>query len=732
MTKMTTRNNSRWLQVVEKAPVGIMVLSLKGELLDCNPASEQFWQQRNSLAGPPDIIRLLQLELDKLVDLLSTPAQETLTRTLHLQPQAGQPDQLSAWISFRLSGLYDAQGQLDEILVCHSDISDQTYNQQVIENTALGVSAQSGQAFFDSLVIHLARIFDARYAFVGLLEHDGSGHSIRTLALSIEGRISDNFTYSMHKTPCADVMGQKTCAYTSGVQQMYPDDLLLQEMDIDSYIGSPIFSPEGKPIGILVVMDNKPLQRIGQVSSILEIFAARAGAEIQRRQAEEKLKRMAFEDYLTRLPNRASLYQHLKQLLHKPAADTTPEPHSALLLIDLDHFKTINDALGHDIGDEIIRKTAERLRHKLPDDLFVCRIGGDEFVVVSSELKNGITLPEVKLLTDKIQYLLNQPFQIGERILNVSASIGVVMFPQNQLYKNCSELDLMRFADIALYQAKNAGRSQSAYYSPEHQLAVDERLEIERGLRQALTDNQLQLYMQPQVNLDGQILGAEVLLRWLHPEQGMIPPFRFIPIAEESGLILRLGDWVLEQTLQLINQWQSNHREVPQQISVNVSAWQFSQTDFVERVSQQCARYGIAAQQLVLELTESALLHDIEEARFKLQSLRNAGFRISLDDFGTGYSSLAYLRDLPLDELKIDKSFIDEVKTGTNPPLVESMLAIGRHMGLDVIAEGVETEDQARQLHAMGCLRYQGYHYARPMPAQTLPDWIAEHSLQES
>lgn len=721
-------NSNKWNQVFQHAPIGMLVLSLEGEVQHYNHSAKRFWGDCLHPQTPLDIPRLIGSSPEELIqhfqgdDHILTLTQQLSVSTTN---SASPP---SAWVRFQISPIKGKSGQISEFLVTHEDISEEIYSRQVIENTAQGVSAISGQGFFESLVTHLARIFDAQYAFIGLLDSGENPHrQITTLALSAGGEIVDNFSYVLKDTPCDDVYGQSTCAICQGVQELYPDDILLQEMDIEGYIGAPIFDPSGEPLGIMVVLDTKPLERIDQVKSILEIFAARAGAEMQRMAAEQQIHRMAYEDYLTHLPNRASLYLELQDLKNNAKAGD-PEPHSALFMIDLDHFKTINDALGHDVGDEIIRKAGERLRQKLPSEVFISRIGGDEFVILLRRQRQGIDTKEVELLAEKVLYLLSQPFQVGDRIINIGASIGVVLFPQTSLADNYSELDLMRYADIALYQAKSAGRERCVVYSPEHQQEVNNRLEIERGLRVALESNQFSIFMQPQVNPQSQALGAEVLLRWEHPEKGMIPPFLFIPIAEETGLILRIGNWVMDKTLETLSNWQKQGVSSPQAISINVSAWQFSQPDFVVQTRSLCEKWLISPKRIVLEVTETALLRDISETQLKLEALRQEGFRISLDDFGTGYSSLAYLRDLPLDELKIDKTFIDEVQPGSRQPLVESMIAIGKHMNMNVVAEGVETADQASQLEKMGCVIYQGYHFARPMPAEELPDWIKKQN----
>ena len=724
--------NKKWAQVVDQTPVATIILSSQGKVITSNQASTDFWGQALEKQSDIDLFALLQVTPQQLDQTFCHQQQNQDQKALTLRlekgaTQYGLTAQKDAWMHFNLYPVRDEQGQLSEVVISHYDVTEEEYAKQAIQSIAAGVSSSSGREFFDQLVLNLGQLFNAQYAFIGLLEQDANGdRSIRTLSMCSQDQIIDNITYALKDTPCDTVFGRDTCVYNGDVQQVFPNDIMLQEMGIEGYIGTPIFEPDGTPLGIMVIVDTKPLKRLDQTTSILEIFAARAGAELQRLNAEAKIRQMAYEDYLTQLPNRDQMHEHLRDVLNQARK---LNQQTAMFLIDLDHFKTINDALGHDVGDEIIRKMGERLRQQLGSELFIARVGGDEFVVIDQG-KNNLTELDVKLLADQLLYLLMQPLQVGERILNIGGSIGAVIFPEGLPNEGCSELDLLRHADIALYQAKNSGRNNSVIFEPGLQQRVNERLEIERGLREALEYDHLKLYLQPQVQQDGSIVGAEVLLRWQHPEQGLIPPIRFIPVAEETGLILRLGHWVLDNTFKQLAQWQAEGTPCPDQISINISAWQFAQQDFVEQVKSLVEQRGIQPQHIILEVTETALLTDIEETRLKLELLRGQGFKVSLDDFGTGYSSLAYLKDLPLDELKIDKTFVDEIKPGEKQPLVESMLAIGKHMQLSVIAEGVETQEQCQQLGLMGCQNFQGHYFAKPMPAEELPAWVAQNRQQ--
>ncbi|MBB1487849.1 sensor domain-containing protein [Oceanospirillum sediminis] len=733
--------NQKWAQVVHQTPEPIIILKPDGEIIRSNQSSRDFWKQDLTGVQGRALLQLFKLDIDEIDQAFCCSEADDIKRERVIPLSKGQKlgeliVQSEAWVRFSLYPVRDDRNIVTELVISHTDVSEQEYSRRAIETIAAGVSSASGKNFFDSLVLHLARLFEAEYAFIALVDQnktgEGTGRSVTTLALSAFNHIAENITYSLNGTPCDDVLGQEICSYSSGVQALFPDDILLQEMGVEGYIGAPVFAPDGQTLGVMVVLSVRPIEKIDQVTSILEIFAARAGAEIQRLDAEERMKRMAYEDYLTRLPNRARMHEQLHTLLED---SRLAESQSIMMLIDLDHFKTINDALGHDVGDEIIRKTGDRLRERLSQELFISRVGGDEFVVIAPSRMAETpdeTLLRARVLAGEILELLMQPFQVGERILNIGGSIGVVLFPEvcstaHETHQAATELDLLRFADIALYQAKNAGRNNSVIYEAGLQRLVNERLEIERGLRVALDEDQFVLYIQPQVDHMNHLTGGEILIRWLHPDKGMIPPFNFIPVAEETGLILRLGYWIIEHTFACIAQWHAEGQSVPGQISINISAWQFAQSDFTDQLHILLDEYRINPKHITLEITETALLSDIGDTKLKLALLRKTGFRISLDDFGTGYSSLAYLKDLPLDELKIDKAFVDEIRPGERQPLIESMISIGRHMNLDVLAEGVETEKQKQQLVQMGCQNFQGYLFSRPMAMSDFPEWLKAH-----
>ena len=433
----------------------------------------------------------------------------------------------------------------------------------------------------------------------------------------------------------------------------------------------------------------------------------------QRQIAEETIRYQAHFDELTNLPNRRLLLYHLKQEI---ARSRRHGHFGALLFLDLDHFKNINDSLGHVVGDALLRAVARRIDAHTRDEDTAARLGGDEFVVlvgvvertVDAAISGGHALAEA--LLDRIR----KPFTIEGHELTVSASIGVAIFP---LGGETPE-SLLQQADLAMYKAKDNGRSNVQVFLPTMQAEVDRRLEVERGLRQALVRGELRVYYQPQVQANGRIVGAEALVRWSHPEMGLVPPSAFIHVAEESGLIFELGAQVLYRACRDLASLDAHNRI---RISVNISPKQFREPQFIERVAQILKATGAPPDLLTLEITENVVIDNLDTTIARMHELRAMGIRFSIDDFGTGHSSLAYLKRLPLDAIKIDQSF---VRHATSDPsdaiIVETILVMARHLGLDAIAEGVEDDAALRFLMTRGCHKFQGYLFARPEPFHML------------
>lgn len=441
-----------------------------------------------------------------------------------------------------------------------------------------------------------------------------------------------------------------------------------------------------------------------------------------RRQAEFNLRHAAFHDALTGLPN----LQHALVMLGDMLAETTHSGYfGAVLLVDLDNFKTINDSLGHHVGDRVLQVIASNLVDAAPDGSVIARLGGDEFVVLLKPVSNNASSAgdDAMATAEALVERLAAPLSIDSRTLGMGASIGVAIF-SNQPE---SATDVLRCADIALYRAK-AGRNTARLFEPHMQQDADRRLELERGLRSALDNKELSLNFQPHVSMAGELVGAEVLLRWHHPVLGEVSPATFIPIAEETGLIHAIGTWVMAQACTHIRTWREAGVAFGGRLAVNVSPWQIAHPQFVQRIAAQVKSAGIEPGWLTLELTESALLNDFSRALVTLQELSDIGFRLALDDFGTGYSSLSYLQQLPLDELKIDQTFISALQPASADPLVGFIIDIGRRLGMTTIAEGVETSLQKETLEKLGCDVLQGYLICRPLGEADFLAWLALHA----
>lgn len=447
---------------------------------------------------------------------------------------------------------------------------------------------------------------------------------------------------------------------------------------------------------------------------LLGIAGLVAGFSLLERR-ERELRQSAYYDPLTALPNRALLRDRLHQAL------VTAERHShrgAVLYIDLDRFKTINDSLGHAVGDRLLQAVANCLRKAVRATDTVARLGGDEFVVVLAELKGDAERAAVvaQAVAEKLLVAVTRPFQIGNHELHTGPSIGIALFPMDGAHAD----EVLKQADTAMYQAKGVGGGTFHFYLPGMQLAAQHRLEIENDLHNALDRQELELYFQPQVAVaSGAIVGAEALVRWNHPRRGLVSPGDFIPIAEETGIILAVGDWVLREACRSIRLWiEQGVVGEDFRLAVNVSPKQFRQWNFVERVAAIVAETGIDARHLELEVTEGMFVDDVQDAAYKMACLIELGIRFAIDDFGTGYSSLMYLKRLPLEVLKIDRSFVDGVLDDANDAaIVETILAMAQRFGYHVIAEGVERQAQLEFLRERGCDAYQGYHFSKPVSA---------------
>jgi diguanylate cyclase (GGDEF)-like protein/PAS domain S-box-containing protein len=448
---------------------------------------------------------------------------------------------------------------------------------------------------------------------------------------------------------------------------------------------------------------------------ITELNNSRAELKHANDQLEElnqQLQSLATNDPLTHLPNRRLLMDRLK---HALAACARSGKAGALLFIDLDNFKTINDTLGHDSGDLLLQQVARRLEGCVRNGDTVARIGGDEFVVMLEDLSVDAmeAAAHAETVGNKILAALNQPYELSLSGYGCTPSIGITLFSEKQH----SIDELLRQADIAMYESKKFGRNTLHFFDPQMQETIDARTVIETQLRLALKNEQFQLHYQIQVDSSHRVLGAEALIRWIHPERGLVAPAEFIPLAEETGLILPIGQWVLDTACIQLKAWERDSLTRSLVLAVNVSARQFRQPDFVAQIQSLVRRHAIDPRLLKLELTESLLLENIGDTIATMSKIRNIGVRFSLDDFGTGYSSLQYLKRLPLDQLKIDRSFVRDITVDSNDKvIVSTIIAMAQNLNLDVIAEGVETEEQRQLLMKSGCSNFQGCLFGKAEP----------------
>jgi diguanylate cyclase (GGDEF)-like protein/PAS domain S-box-containing protein len=448
-------------------------------------------------------------------------------------------------------------------------------------------------------------------------------------------------------------------------------------------------------------------------------FVRRAGVmqDVTERKAQDaRIEHLAYHDSLTGLPNRTML---MDRLGHALSQAQRLDQHVAVLFIDLDRFKLVNDSLGHHVGDQLLQEIARRLRATLRDADTVARVGGDEFQVVVTNVGGATGAARI---AEKLMRALGEPFTLEGQELHVTASLGLSLFPRDG---DSGEL-LLKYADIALYEAKGEGRNAYRFFSPEMNAQAHGRLRLENDLRRAVERAELELHYQPQLDLaSGEVCAVEALVRWRHPVRGLVHPNAFIPMAEETGLVLGIGEWVLNEACRQVAQWQREgltENVTPLRVAVNISAHQLQRAGLDAAVRRALALSGLAPGCLELEITESSVMLDPLHAQSVLQSLRDLGVLLSIDDFGTGYSSLAYLKRLPLDRLKIDRSFIGGIPTDLDDAaIVETIIVMTHKLGLRVIAEGVETLEQRLQLVNQGCDEMQGFLLAHPVPAEDLP-----------
>lgn len=711
--------------------------------------------------------------------------------------------------------------------------------QKALLKVAASVSAGIDGTFFAQLTHNMVQAIGADAGLIAKLQHEET-HTLQAIAAISDNKTLENIHLALNAEQYALLMSQSTFELNEVQLQSLTPQAIFSGQKFYSCVGQHLTDPNGQTIGVALVMFKNQVHESDFTSSLLKIFAARAGAELERlnverhmreqaslldkaqdaimvrgldnkvqfwnkgaerlygwskeeaigttiesllypdpshfyasmktllsrgewsgelvqvskngtpltieshwtlvyddqgmpqsvftintniterKAATDKIQYLAFYDPLTSLPNRTLLLDRLKHALS--SCGRTHE-RGALLFIDLDNFKALNDTMGHDKGDLLLQAIGKRLLSSVRESDSVARFGGDEFVILLENISRDDSEAAfaTSMLAKKVLHSLNQPYTLGNYQHQSSASIGITLFSEQD--KDINEL--LKRADLAMYEAKAQGRNNLRFFDPKMQSEISSRVELESDLRQSISQQQLSLHFQPQLDDKGRVVGAEALLRWQHPVRGMVPPAVFIPVAEETKLILPIGSWVLDNACATLVRWSTRTETEQLVVAVNVSEVQFSQPDFVSQVFKALDDSGANPHRLKLELTESLFAKNVDDIIVKMHQLKARGISFSLDDFGTGYSSLTYLKSMPLDQIKIDQSFVRDVLIDPNDAsIAQTIIALAKSLNLEVMAEGVETEAQREFLHQNGCYLYQGYLYSKPLPLEQFDRFI--------
>jgi diguanylate cyclase (GGDEF)-like protein/PAS domain S-box-containing protein len=670
------RSEARYRLLINRMSALIMELSLTGEILYSNEVITQ-------ITG----ISVDELKGRDFTELLLI--QESAAEMLHQQfLQKGElcavrsgirtHDNSRKIISWNSVNIYDSQGLIERIIYFGIDVTKQVAIEKELSIAAIAFESQEGMLITDAhnMILRVNRAFTA---ITGYTAEDVIGLNPRIFK---SGHHDEAFYAAMWKSL------SDTGVWAGEIWNRRKNGEISSE--------------------ILTIAAVK--NAAGIVTNYVSAFVDSSVIN----KALEEIKSLAFYDPLTGLPNRRLLVDRLEQSL---LSSVRSGLEGVILFLDLDHFKTLNDTLGHDMGDLLLQQVAQRLTACVREGDTVARLGGDEFVIVLTALSEQKieAAVQAEIIANEILISLNQIYQLNTHIYHCSSSIGVTMINNSE----AGIEELLQQADIAMYQAKKAGRNRVCFFDPKMQATINANADLEGKLYKALEYSQFRLHYQIQVDNSGSSVGAEALIRWLHPELGLIFPIQFIPLAEETGLIRAIGQWVVETACAQLSAWQNQALTCNLTLSINVSAQQFQQSDFVAHLQASIEGHGINPGLLNLELTESIFLANMDETIASMNALRTLGVQFSLDDFGTGYSCLQYLKRLPLDQLKIDQSFVrDLIVDNSDRAIVSTIIAMAKSLELDVIAEGVETDEQRQFLQHKGCLHYQGYLFGKPLPIE--------------
>lgn len=603
----------------------------------------------------------------------------------------------------------------NEVLVRESNSRKEVM--ALLQTIAKDVSGLQGTDYFSTLGEFLSHSLDADFAIICRLSDDRK--LLHTLTAYLEKKKIDNITYPVEKTPCEIVIKDGPQLYNGNAQELFPEDQDLVDMDLHSYIGTPMYDSSGNSIGHLAVLKHDQFQDSDKARLIMDSVTSRAASELIRHVNEEIITRQASTDALTGLANRTLLLDRLSQSMLR--ADRYKNQ-LAVIFIDFDNFKLINDQLGHAEGDRLLRIFSDRLSRCIRSEDTVARFGGDEFIILLNGV-NGIYGPEH--VTRTIKEKVGEEVKLAGTSLTLSCSMGVAIYPDDGLNSD----ELINHADTAMYRAKELGRNNIQFFTPAMNKQIEQRRQIEHDLRQAISKQEFVIFYQPMISMQaGDVVKMEALVRWQHPTKGLTAPDHFIPVAEQTGQIVSIGEFVLKTVCIDMPILKQNFPTL-KKVAMNCSARVFQDADCASKVTDTLNRYSIELDALELEITESLFIErEDQTSRDTLDKIHCSGISITLDDFGTGYSSLAYLKQLPIDCLKIDRSFIADILTDQESlTLVRSIIDLAHNFGLTVVAEGVENKEQSKLLQKCQCDYAQGFYYS---PPQTLDSMIQDSGVE--
>ncbi len=681
ITNSLTESRNLLQSVIDTAPVRIFWKDRESRYLGCNSifARDVGEQSPLDVIGKDDS----QLGAVEHAELYRSDDRRIMASglpKLDLEQSLMTLDGRQVWLKISKTPLRNEQGETIGVLGVYTDITKSKRVEQELRIAAIAFETQEGITITDANEI-IVRVNQAFTQITGYTAEEVIGNKPSILK---SGRHDQDFYSAMHDALKNDGQWEGEIWDRHKDGHIYP-----------------------KWLAITAVKDD-----LGHVTHYVGNFTDIT----ERKASDEKIKSLAFYDTLTQLANRRLLTERLE---HAIAIQARTGYYGALLFLDLDNFKLLNDTQGHGVGDELLIEVANRLKACVRETDAVARLGGDEFIVLLEELDRASdsSAVQAKMVAEKIVAALAKPYVLSSVVHNCSSSIGIVLFGDFDITADT----VLAQADTAMYAAKKSGKNTYRFFDPAMQQELEHRAKFESALRQAINNEQLKLFYQPQVDDKEQMIGVEALIRWHHPELGLILPLQFIPMAEESDIILIIGRWVLETACAQLKAWKHQPSARKLSIAVNVSAKQFYQPGFVGEVREIMEQYAIEPMQLKLELTESMVLKEMDAAIEKMLELKSIGVLLAMDDFGTGYSSLSYLKNLPFDQIKIDKSFVDGIKENNNDAfIVRSVFTLGKLMGINVVAEGVENLEQDELLKSLGCMVFQGYLFGKPVPVDEL------------